>query len=388
MALFGQNMAMQYQRLDIWQNMKKATDVFERNYLLPPVPGFLTEFEMASVDYDGADPGWPYDPTPSERWSATWMFGGKVAAGTIFTGCVPPWPFWISCHVVDDDGPTGGAGTEEVTVPAGTYNAVHIQCTYIYAGFDDDGDARDDDADGYCNGQEVRDGTDPNDASINPGGTPEDHTNWIDEDGPDGVDNDGDGFTDEDQPGEDADGDGLWDEDGDDTHANDPGWDDDGDGRIDEDAAADGPPPAHGTRDLWWSEADGLIVKYITFNAPFFGTETAELTTKPTDPSIAHTPSYTFLFAAEAGGDPPDDQELYIWNGGGGTLNWSVSSDQTWLTLSPTSGTGAGTVTLSVDTTGMAAAAMPYTATITITDPLAVNDPQVSKVSLTLVAAP
>jgi predicted ribosomally synthesized peptide with SipW-like signal peptide len=274
MALFGQNMMMQLQKLDVWKSMTDCTEVFEKNYMLPPVPGFLCEFEMATFPQNtsGDQPGWPYDPVPSERWSAVWDFGGKVAAGTIFTGCVPPWPFWISCHVV---------GAENIVVPAypGGIDTIHIYCDMPFGGDDDDEDARDHDADGYVTGQELRDGSDPNDASSVPGGPAESPTLWIDEDGPDGVDNDGDGAVDEDQPGEDSDSDGVWDEDGDDTHPNDPGYDDDDDGYVDEDAPASGPPPANGTRDIWFDNSTGKIVKQIWVNAPYWGTETSELVT-------------------------------------------------------------------------------------------------------------
>jgi len=271
MALFGNNMGMQMQNLEWWMNMDDGTEVFETDHMIPPVPGFVVDFEMANFadDYDGVQPGWPYDPIPSERWTSTWMFGGKVAAGSIFTGCVPPWPYWISCHVV---------GNENITVPAGNYDTVHIHCEYIYAGFDDDEDARDDDADGYVTGQELVEGFDPYDASSHPAGVPQSPTMYIDEDPLDTVDNDGDGLVDEDQPGEDSDGDGVWDED--DPFGGD-GLDNDGDTYIDEDAPASGTPPANGSRDIWWSESLGVVVKQINNNTPYYGVETMELSTEP-----------------------------------------------------------------------------------------------------------
>ena len=42
-----------------------------------------------------------------------------------------------------------------------------------------------------------------------------------------------------------------------------------------------------------------------------------------------------------------------ISNAGGGTLTWSVSEDKTWLSVSPTSGTGADTITVNVDRSGL-----------------------------------
>ncbi len=46
-------------------------------------------------------------------------------------------------------------------------------------------------------------------------------------------------------------------------------------------------------------------------------------------------------------------QILSISNAGGGTLTWSVSDDQTWITMNPTSGSNSGTVNLNIDTVGM-----------------------------------
>jgi hypothetical protein len=42
-----------------------------------------------------------------------------------------------------------------------------------------------------------------------------------------------------------------------------------------------------------------------------------------------------------------------ISNAGGGTLTWSISEDKTWLSVSPTSGTGDTTVTVNVDRSGL-----------------------------------
>jgi hypothetical protein len=104
----------------------------------------------------------------------------------------------------------------------------------------------------------------------------------------------------------------------------------------------------------------------------------------PTFPTIGYSPS-SFSFEAEEGGANPSDQTLGIWNAGAETLNWSVSDDGAWLSLSPTSGSSTGEtddVTLSVDISGMSADT--YTATITITAPGATNTPQTVPVSLTI----
>jgi hypothetical protein len=112
---------------------------------------------------------------------------------------------------------------------------------------------------------------------------------------------------------------------------------------------------------------------------------TASLMVNPAVPTIGYDPT-SFNFEAEEGGVNPDDQTLDISNSGAGTLEWSVSDDATWLSLSPTSGTDSGTVTLSVDISGMSAGE--YGADITITAPGATNTPVTMPVSLAITAPP
>ncbi len=95
-------------------------------------------------------------------------------------------------------------------------------------------------------------------------------------------------------------------------------------------------------------------------------------------PKIAYSPAL-FTFTGAAGGVNPADQTLSISNSQGGTLNWYVSSGASWLTLSPTSGTQSGTVTLSVNTASLAAGS--YAANITI-EGNAVNNPVTVPVTL------
>jgi len=89
--------------------------------------------------------------------------------------------------------------------------------------------------------------------------------------------------------------------------------------------------------------------------------------------SVSPTP---LTFTTNEGENPPS-QTLEICNTGTGTLNWNITDGAGWLSESPTSGSlGAGEcedVTVSVDTTGMAAG--DYTATITITGSPTVSVP-------------
>ena len=72
-------------------------------------------------------------------------------------------------------------------------------------------------------------------------------------------------------------------------------------------------------------------------------------------------------------------QALLIDNSGGGTLNWSISTDAGWLSCTPLSGSGAGEVNVSVDP---AMSTGDYTASITIKDSSAANSPLTIPVSL------
>jgi len=102
-------------------------------------------------------------------------------------------------------------------------------------------------------------------------------------------------------------------------------------------------------------------------------------------PVIGVSPS-SFAFDAEEGGANPSDQALSITNIGEGTLDWTVSATSGWLDLNPTSGSGDGSVTLSVDITGLAAGT--YIDTVTVTDPSASNSPVAVPVTLTIEAQP
>jgi predicted phosphodiesterase len=77
-----------------------------------------------------------------------------------------------------------------------------------------------------------------------------------------------------------------------------------------------------------------------------------------------------------------NSQTFLISNSGGNTLNlnWSVSTDQSWLSCSPSSGTNSSFVTVSVDPSGLPVGT--YTGTITVSDPNASNSPQTIIVTL------
>jgi hypothetical protein len=73
-------------------------------------------------------------------------------------------------------------------------------------------------------------------------------------------------------------------------------------------------------------------------------------------------------------------QTFMVSNTGIGTIDWTVSQDQGWISCSPTAGSGAGVVTVTVDSTGLATGT--YTGTITVSDPGASNSPQTVSVQM------
>ena len=85
-------------------------------------------------------------------------------------------------------------------------------------------------------------------------------------------------------------------------------------------------------------------------------------------------------FSAKKNGAVTDPQEIRIVNKGGGTLNWSISSDASWLTVSPVTGTGDGIITVSVNPGGLDEGT--YSGSITVSDPNADNSPQTISVTL------
>ena len=120
----------------------------------------------------------------------------------------------------------------------------------------------------------------------------------------------------------------------------------------------------------------------------------AQLVSPPSAPALSGSPvtggpaigiSPTNLsFTTQQGGANPATQILTINNTGHGTLNWTASDSATWLSLSPTSGAGAGVVTANV----VAGALAPGSYSETITLSASGATPVTIPVSFTVTAAP
>jgi hypothetical protein len=87
-------------------------------------------------------------------------------------------------------------------------------------------------------------------------------------------------------------------------------------------------------------------------------------------------------FGSIISGPTTDTQSFCIANSGGGTLQWSVGENASWLSVNPTSGTDDGTVYVSVDATGLPAGT--YVGGIIISSTNAWNSPQTINVTLSV----
>lgn len=92
------------------------------------------------------------------------------------------------------------------------------------------------------------------------------------------------------------------------------------------------------------------------------------------EPMLAVSPN-SLEFVVVVDSIPPASQLLTINNSGNGTLNWTATrlNLSSWFSLTDSSGTDSGQVTVSVDTTGLTAGVL--TDTIRVTDAIATNSP-------------
>lgn len=100
-----------------------------------------------------------------------------------------------------------------------------------------------------------------------------------------------------------------------------------------------------------------------------------------TGPVLSVTPGSVSL-TATAGGPNPVPASLAVSNAGSGSLSFSASSDVSWLSVSPTSGTAPQTVSIGASIAGLSAGT--YTGHVTVTSTGAQGSPQVIPVTLTI----
>ena len=92
-------------------------------------------------------------------------------------------------------------------------------------------------------------------------------------------------------------------------------------------------------------------------------------------------------FGYTVGGDAPAAQSFQVTNGGsGGTLAWTATASDAWMTVSPASGTAPSTLSVSISAAGLGAGT--YTGSILIAAAGASNTPASIGVTLTVTEAP
>ncbi len=171
---------------------------------------------------------------------------------------------------------------------------------------------------------------------------------------------------------------------------------------VTDDTAWIAPSPASGTGAgqatitvLTGTLKAGTYTSLLTVNAngaspvkvPVTFTVTPGTTTAST--SLNLSPS-SLSYAATQGAANPVNQNISLTTTGG-ILNWVVSDDASWLTVSPASGSGSSTLTTSVNTAGLTAQTYNGTITVsaagitskTVAVTLTVNAPATSSVTLT-----
>jgi len=90
----------------------------------------------------------------------------------------------------------------------------------------------------------------------------------------------------------------------------------------------------------------------------------------------------TVSFNATEGGGDPAPHPIALSNGGGGTLDWTVTDDADWLTVTPSSGSGAATLAAAAAISDLEAGA--YEGTVTISAPGSSNTPAIMVVNLSI----
>ncbi|MHB1020784.1 MAG: BACON domain-containing protein [Acidobacteriaceae bacterium] len=98
-------------------------------------------------------------------------------------------------------------------------------------------------------------------------------------------------------------------------------------------------------------------------------------------PTLVASPS-SLAFSGYVGLSNPASQEISISNQGGGTINWTASSNASWLQVSSTSGTAPSVLNVSINASGL----MPgtYSGAITVSSSGANGSPQSIPVTLSM----
>lgn len=119
---------------------------------------------------------------------------------------------------------------------------------------------------------------------------------------------------------------------------------------------------------------------------------TVNLTVTPPVPEISTDVTDDEINIVSATGVDPNDFSFYVWNTGSGTLDFSVTTDVSWLSFEPSTGQSTGKsdkvpVAIQFDTASFENGAE-QTATITVSDANANNSPKTITLNLTVRTMP
>ncbi|MGD2092544.1 MAG: hypothetical protein PVH61_40635 [Candidatus Aminicenantes bacterium] len=132
-----------------------------------------------------------------------------------------------------------------------------------------------------------------------------------------------------------------------------------------------------------WNTANmsaGTYYIYATFSDGLNNNRTYARWPIVIDHTVAAPPTIALSKSSLDFGTSSTSRTFAISNSGGGTLNWSVTDNRGWISVSPTSGQDSGTVTVTVSRAGKSAGT--YTGTITVSDPDATNSPRTVSVRM------
>ncbi len=101
-------------------------------------------------------------------------------------------------------------------------------------------------------------------------------------------------------------------------------------------------------------------------------------------PSITLSPT-SLKFGADTSGAKTGTQTVLLTDAKGGTLHWTATRSNAWITVSPTSGTGNDLLTIGINPAGFGAGT--YTGTVSVADPYAANSPQEIAVTMNVLAS-
>ncbi len=141
---------------------------------------------------------------------------------------------------------------------------------------------------------------------------------------------------------------------------------------------------------FWVStDANGASNGYVAAGGPGFTSNVDTIGAASLSAAVTGTPTFSVsssnvVLAALVGSANPATQVLNV-SDLGGTLSWTVSADQPWITLSATSGTGSQDLRIGANITGLAAGG--YSGTVTINAPDATPSSQTVNVTLTISSA-